>query len=102
MAPENWNLLMAPENWNLLMAPENWNLLMAPENWNLLMAPENWQALDYIEALAFMKTFASFSECLWYPLLSLSQETQDLSCNFSQLLIQRHTFLFHSLSDEFE
>ena len=35
-------------------------------------------------------------------LLSLSQETQDLSYNCSQVLIQWHIPSFHSLSDELE
>ena len=40
--------------------------------------------------------------CDIFYLLPLPQETQDLSYNFSQVLIQQHALSFHSLSDELE
>ena len=49
--------------------------------------------------------FASFNDqmiCDIFYLLPLPQETQDLSYNFSQVLIQQHTLSLHSLSDELE
>ena len=58
------------------------------------MAPKYWEALEWSEALDFQIGYAILKTPLlalendfWYVLVSLPQEIQDLSCNFSLVLI---------------
>ena len=63
-----------------------------------LMTLAYWEALTIIVKTSLLDLANDF----WHLLLSLRQEIQDFSCNFSQLLIQWHILAFHSLSDELE
>ena len=69
------------------------SLCMGRKFLQVLMAPENQETLGKNGAAYFENTFASFRKDLWCLLVSLPQETQDLSYSVSLILIQWHVLL---------